>query len=95
MKAWVTGAGGFMGVHLVEMLIGQSYEVLASHYQATTNFRDLNDNAKVVACDLRDRASVQGLIEDFKPDKIFHLGAQSYPTVSWEDPWTTTETNVI
>jgi len=35
------------------------------------------------------------LMEEFMPDKIFHLAAQSYPTVSWEDPNYTIETNVI
>ena len=38
---------------------------------------------------------MKGLLSEFKPDRIFHLAAQSYPTVSWEDPWYTIETNVI
>jgi len=35
------------------------------------------------------------IVKEFKPDYIFHLAAQSYPTVSWEDPQYTIETNVI
>ena len=38
---------------------------------------------------------MKGVLLEFEPDRIFHLAAQSYPTVSWEDPWYTIETNVI
>ena len=95
MKAWVTGAGGFMGVHLVDLLLEKGCDVLATYFRPTTDHRDLNSQARVEECDLRDREAVQRLVDDFKPGKIFHLGAQSYPTVSWTDPWHTVDVNIV
>lgn len=37
---------------------------------------------------------MQKIIADFKPDQIFHLAAQSYPTVSWVRPQETMDTNI-
>lgn len=34
------------------------------------------------------------IVSKQKPEWIFHLAAQSYPTVSWERPFETIETNV-
>lgn len=94
-RIWVTGYGGFMGSHLVEMLESRGENVLASYYKPA---KDINNNVpttKVIECDIRDRKKVQYLIDEFNPAKIFHLAAQSYPTSSWDDPWYTIETNII
>ena len=34
------------------------------------------------------------IISEFMPDQIYHLAAQSYPTVSWEHPQATIDTNI-
>lgn len=94
-KIWVTGYGGFMGVHLVNRLEAKGAELLATYFRPTTDLRDQKPKAWVEECDIRDRAKVFLFLREFKPDKIFHLAAQSYPTVSWEDPWYTIESNVI
>ncbi|MEE9304125.1 MAG: GDP-mannose 4,6-dehydratase [Thiotrichaceae bacterium] len=94
-KVWVTGYGGFMGVHLVDLLESKGDEVLATYFRPTTDLRDSNPKGQVVECDVRDREKVNKLLEEFQPEKIFHLAAQSYPTVSWDDPWYTIETNII
>ena len=95
MKDWVTGAAGFMGDYLVEMLVNKGREVLATYYRPTTDVKNIDRRARIEECDIRDRERVKGLLSEFKPDRIFHLAAQSYPTVSWEDPWYTIETNVL
>lgn len=94
-KTWVTGYAGFMGVHLVDLLEAKGHEVLATYFRPTTDLRFSHPEGRVVECDIRDKTKVTGLLEEFQPDKIFHLAAQSYPTVSWQDPWYTMETNVI
>lgn len=94
-KVWVTGYGGFMGVHLVDLLESKGDEVLATYFRPTTDLRNSKPRGEVVECDLRDRAKVNALLAEFQPTKIFHLAAQSYPSVSWDDPWYTIETNVI
>ena len=95
MKAWITGGGGFMGQHLTDYLINKDYEVLSTYYNPTTNINELNPKAIKKECDIRDKEKVFSIFKEFQPDKIFHLAAQSYPTVSWEDPWYTIETNVL
>src|SRR5215467_4826112 len=45
-------------------------------------------------CDVRDYGQLCKLIARFRPDRIFHLAAQSYPTVSMEKPRETVETNL-
>jgi GDP-mannose 4,6-dehydratase len=90
----VTGAAGFMGDYLVEMLANKGHEVLATYYRPTTDVKNIDRRARIEECDIRDRNRVKGLLSEHKPDRIFHLAAQSYPTVSWEDPWYTIETNV-
>jgi len=94
-KEWVTGAAGFMGDYLAEMLVSKGHDVLATYYRPTTDIRNIDRRASIKECDVRDREKVKRLLAEFNPDKIFHLAAQSYPTVSWEDPWYTIETNVI
>jgi GDP-4-dehydro-6-deoxy-D-mannose reductase len=44
--------------------------------------------------DLRDPAGVRALIEETRPDTVFHLAAQSIPSASFADPWGTLETNI-
>lgn len=95
MKVWITGAGGFMGQHMVNYLLEKNYEVLATYYSPTTDIEKLNPKAKIKECDIRDKRKVFETVEKFSPDLIFHLAAQSFPTKSWENPWNTLETNVL
>jgi GDP-4-dehydro-6-deoxy-D-mannose reductase len=96
-RVWITGACGFMGQHMADLLIEQGYEVLATTFKerATTDIKQLNKKARIEECDIRNTKIVDYLVKDFQPEKIFHLAAQSYPTVSWEEPQYTLETNVI
>ena len=96
-RAWITGACGFMGQHLTDLLINQGYEVLSTVFseRATTDTSKLHKNARVEECDIRNEKKVYSLMQDFNPSKIFHLAAQSYPTVSWTEPQYTLDVNII
>jgi GDP-4-dehydro-6-deoxy-D-mannose reductase len=52
-------------------------------------------NLELVQCDLRNGQRLTQLIDKFAPTHIFHLGAQSLPTVSWADPVMTFESNIM
>ena len=95
MRAWITGGGGMMGQHLTEFLIEKGFTVLSTYYQPTTNIDELHKDCIKMECDIRDKDKVFSIVKDFQPDQIYHLAAQSFPTVSWEDPWYTIETNVL
>lgn len=94
MKTYITGAGGMVGSHMAELLFEAGDDVLGSYYKPTTDIGELDPSIKMTECDVRYYLSVYRIIKSFKPDRIFHLAAQSYPTVSWEQPQATIETNV-
>jgi GDP-4-dehydro-6-deoxy-D-mannose reductase len=52
-------------------------------------------NLRFVPCDLRDGRRVKQLFQEFEFSHVFHLGAQSLPTLSWKDPVTTFESNIM
>ena len=95
MKIWVTGAGGMVGSHMVEILHAQGHEVLGTYYKPTTDITEIDAAIRMVECDVRYYQGVLRLMEEFQPDKIFHLAAQSYPTVSWTHPQITMDTNIV
>ena len=84
-----------MGQHLTEFLINKGFTVLSTYFRPTTNIDELHMDCIKMECDIRDKEKVFSIVKDFQPDHIYHLAAQSFPTVSWEDPWYTMETNVI
>lgn len=84
-----------MGPHLTNLLAEKGDEVLATYYPAEEKNKKINLKAKYEECDVRDKKRVYSILKEFKPEKIFHLAAQSYPTVSWKDPWYTIDTNLI
>jgi GDP-4-dehydro-6-deoxy-D-mannose reductase len=48
-----------------------------------------------VECDVRDAAAVRHVLRDVRPDRIFHLAAQSYVPASWDAPAETLAGNVL
>jgi nucleoside-diphosphate-sugar epimerase len=51
-------------------------------------------NASFEHCDVREYGHFSKLISRFRPDRVFHLAAQSYPTVSLKKPRETVDINV-
>lgn len=94
MKVMVTGAGGMVGSHMVELLHSQGEDVLGTYYKPTTDITELDPAIRMVECDVRYYQSVLRIISNFMPEQIYHLAAQSYPTVSWDHPQATMDTNV-
>lgn len=94
MKVLVTGAGGMVGSHMVETLHAQGKDVLGTYYKPTTDISEIDSAINLIECDVRYFQSVLNVISEFQPDQIFHLAAQSYPTVSWTHPQATIDTNI-
>ncbi len=49
----------------------------------------------MIELDVRYFEPVRRLLTEYRPAIIFHLAAQSLPTLSWERPWETIDTNVL
>lgn len=94
MKVLVTGAGGMVGSHMVELLYNRGDEVIGIWHKNKKNVEQVTLPIKFVQCDLRYAQGIDELIMDFMPDQIYHLAAQSYPTVSWVSPSETIDVNI-
>lgn len=96
MKALITGISGFAGSHLAELLIEKGYEVFGTFYDKNTfsNLNDFMDKIKVYRCDIRNYDALKNVIEDVKPDEIYHLAAISFVPTSLKDPKLTFDTNL-
>ncbi|TBL81747.1 GDP-mannose 4,6-dehydratase [Paenibacillus thalictri] len=96
MKALITGISGFVGSHMAEFLLQKGVEVYGTirHRSRMNHIQHLLDDIHLVECELRDPFSVETLIEDAKPDLIFHLAAQSFVPTSWNSPIDTIHNNV-
>ncbi|MGK7925817.1 MAG: NAD-dependent epimerase/dehydratase family protein [Spirulina sp.] len=73
MKAFVTGANGFTGSHLVKMLRDRGYEVKGLVRQSSDLSRLEDCDLELVYGDICDREVLQKAIEDV--DVVFHLAA--------------------
>jgi len=93
--AVVTGAEGFIGSHLIRFLQSKKWNVIGTFcLQGIVSFPKPM-GVKFIRCDLRDGQRVTLVLGKYQPTHIFHLGAQSLPTVSWEDPVGTFESNIM
>ncbi|MBQ6852339.1 MAG: GDP-mannose 4,6-dehydratase [Oscillospiraceae bacterium] len=93
MKVMVTGAGGMVGSHMVELLHSQGQDIVGTYYKPTTDITELDSAIRMIECDVRYAPSVEKIIVEHRPEQIYHLAAQSYPTVSWDRPYETIDTN--
>ncbi len=94
MNYLVTGAGGMVGSHMVELLHSQVKNVIGTYYKPTTDITELSSEIKMIECDVRYPENIERIIFEYMPEQIYHLAAQSYPTVSWNKPYETIETNI-
>lgn len=93
--AFVTGAEGFIGSYLVKFLQAKNWKVIGGYcLHGRYSFPSL-PNVTFVQCDLRNGQRVAQIINEYEPTHVFHMGAQSLPTVSWADPVGTFESNIM
>jgi GDP-4-dehydro-6-deoxy-D-mannose reductase len=97
MRVLITGVTGFVGSHLADILVARpGLEVYGAHRWRSRmeNVEHLRERLTLVECDLRDPGAVRRLLSTVRPDRIFHLAAQSYVPTSWMSPAETITGNV-
>jgi GDP-4-dehydro-6-deoxy-D-mannose reductase len=103
MKYLITGITGFAGPHLAKLLLANGHTVHGLIRATSGRETDLLDiltvyelsNIKFNKADLLNYANLEMIIRDEQFDGIFHLAAQSHPGLSFEDPITTFQDNVM
>ncbi|MCZ8516492.1 GDP-mannose 4,6-dehydratase [Paenibacillus filicis] len=91
MRVLVTGAGGFVGKHLVAELRSRNHEVIAT---ALTSREDPHIGS-LSSLPLTDYSLIKQFIELTQPDILFHMAAQSKVMKSWQDPSATISANTL
>ncbi len=98
-KVLITGITGFVGSHLADYILknhkGVEVHGLIRWRSPLSNIQNSLNKIELSWGDLSDLPSLQKLIEEKRPDVIFHLAAQSYVDYSFISPISTLETNVI
>jgi GDPmannose 4,6-dehydratase len=103
-KALVTGFTGMVGSHLADCLLENTdWDIygLMRWRSPLDNIRHLLDavNQKervyIRYGDVNDLVSMQKVVDEVRPDYVFHLAAQSFPKTSFDSPIDTLSTNIL
>ena len=100
MKILVTGGAGFIGSAVVRLAVRRGHEVV--NLDALTYAANLENVASVSnsplysfeQADIRDRAALDRVLDQHKPDAVMHLAAESHVDRSIDGPGAFIETNV-
>lgn len=81
MRCWISGSEGFVASHLTEHLKELGHEIKGFDLKNGQDFRDYEQ--------------VRTSIDAYRPDCIFHIGAQAFVPESFIDPYRAFEINTI
>ena len=101
-KAVITGITGQDGSYLAELLIEKGYEVhgivrrvaIEDSRHRMWRLRHILDKIKLHSASLESYPSLYKIISFVKPDELYHLAAQSFVSYSFEDEFSTLNSNI-
>ncbi|PQJ83329.1 NAD-dependent epimerase [Aliivibrio sifiae] len=104
MKYLITGASGFIGSRVSEVLIEKGHYVVGidnnnDYYDVNLKFARLDriksDKFEFINMDFSDKQSVDSLFDTHKFDRVIHLGAQAGVRYSIENPMAYADSNLV
>ena len=101
-KALITGITGQDGSYLAEFLLSQGYEVhgivrrvaIEDPENRLWRIRNILDKIVLHPASMESFPSIFNAVEQVKPDECYHLAAQSFVSYSFEDEFSTVNTNI-
>ena len=101
-NALITGITGQDGSYLAELLLGKGYEVhgivrrvaFEDPEHRLWRIKHILDKITLHAASLESYASLYNVVENVKPDECYHLASQSFVSYSFEDAFSTLNTNI-
>jgi GDPmannose 4,6-dehydratase len=88
--ALITGITGQDGSYLAEFLLEKGYKVIGMvRRSSTVNFsriQHFQDDVTLVSGDLLDQGSLISILQEYRPDEVYNLAAQSFVPASWKQP---------
>jgi GDP-4-dehydro-6-deoxy-D-mannose reductase len=95
VRALITGISGFVGSHLAEYLLQHTdWRISGTVYGPVDNVAHLTDRLALYPVELSQAKVVCDVVEETRPDYVFHLAAQPSAVISRSDPWFTLENNI-
>lgn len=97
-KVLITGITGFAGSHLMDYILENTDYQVYGLKRMNANLRNVNhamDRITLLDGDLLDESSLISVLRKVMPDQIYHLGALSWVTPSWDMPAVYMQTNAI
>lgn len=99
MRALITGITGQDGSYLAELLLEKGYEVVGMVRRSSTEpfsrIDHLRDKLILVQADLLDQLSIVNVVDQYRPNEVYNLAAQSFVPTSWEQPVLTGEFDAL
>ncbi len=100
--ALITGITGQDGSYLAELLLEKNYQVhgivrrvaLDREAARLSRIKHIVKKIKLHSASLESYASIVKIIQQIKPTELYHLAAQSYVHYSFEDEFSTLNTNI-
>jgi GDP-4-dehydro-6-deoxy-D-mannose reductase len=89
----VTGASGFVGSHLIDLLIKDEVPVIG--WYRPPGSPTAGNRVRWVAVDVLDATAVRAAIADTRPSLVYHLAGAAHTAESWRTTTTTLATNVL
>ncbi|WEK55201.1 MAG: GDP-mannose 4,6-dehydratase [Candidatus Cohnella colombiensis] len=94
VKAIVTGGAGFIGSHLVELLLEEGVQTHVIDNLSTGSLSNVHPLAVVHVADVRSDRTIELIVRE-QPDIVYHLAAQADVSRSIEDAEFDADVNII
>ncbi len=94
MRVLITGGAGFIGSHIVDLLLAAGHQVLVVDDLSTGKAENVNSAAKLVHLDIGAPELID-VAREFGPDAVSHVAAQASVAVSMSDPIKDATTNIV